>query len=151
MDAKSIIKAELQKTSNKEEEIQLNRELARTLLKQAEIARGEGKNKNEIKMIQDLAKICQKQAEVEQRRKIRETNKMRGNKKNAFSEIIVNKEIDVLIYTQTQRRRERNASLDMDVNRKVGVHIHTQNQMKNQKTRRKKLTLPVMWEPRMLL
>ena len=83
-DAKSIIKAELQKTSNKEEEIQLNRELARTLLKQAEIARGEGKNKNEIKMIQDLAKICQKQAEMEQRRKIRENNKMRGNRKCFF-------------------------------------------------------------------
>ena len=63
---------------------------------------------------------------------------------SAFSEIIVNKEIDVLIYTRTQRQRERNASLGINVNRKIGVHIYTQNQMKNQKTRRKKLTMPVM-------
>ena len=83
LEAKSIIKTEQQKTIDKEEEIQLNRELAKALLEQAEIARREEKNKNEIKMIQELAKVCQEQAEIEQRKKIGENNKAR-RKKDAF-------------------------------------------------------------------
>ena len=53
-EAKSILETEQQKTTDKKEEIQLNRELAKALLERAEIACREEKNENEIKMIQSL-------------------------------------------------------------------------------------------------
>ena len=70
-EARSILKTEQQKTTDKEEEIQLNRELAKALLKRAEIAPREEKNKNEIQMIQELAKICLEQAEMAQRENLK--------------------------------------------------------------------------------
>ena len=83
LEAKSIIKTEQQKTTDKEEEIQLNRELAKAMPERAEIACREEKNENEIKMIQELAKVYPEQAEIAQRKKIGENNQTR-RKKDVF-------------------------------------------------------------------
>ena len=65
---------------NKEEEIQLNQELARAFLKQAEIARREKNSEKEIQMNQELATVCLEQAEIVQREKIWRCNQQYGRR-----------------------------------------------------------------------